>query len=256
MTSPLCWILLFSCLLRAAPCAEPSGGVKILYTAALIDFLFDMRKGEYTHCLEILSDYGYEPYIVEACRPSGPSFFEEYTPHVFYSNVNDWTLRNKGVNEAKSILEALKYYNFDEQQMVVKLTGRYFFNNRNFLELVENHPTADALIRVDQDGVKEGRSFSGCFALRCHLFKELIEGLDYKKMEEEMIDLEREIASFIATLPSKGYQVIYLPKSMSPHISLAGAPASPSSPNGKRLWQQHISPRPKCRRAPRKELFP
>lgn len=168
--------------------------VKILYTAALIDFNFDQRKKEYIKTLEILSSYGYtDPYIVEAIKSGPPTFLDNYSCNIAYSNINDSRLHNKGVNEARSLLEAFKILNFNDNDIVVKITGRYYFTSNEFLMLVENNPTVDAFVKTDSSA----QVFTGCFALRYKYFKEFLEQLDLAKMEQEMINIEQEIAHYL-----------------------------------------------------------
>ena len=168
--------------------------VKILYTAALLDCDYELRKLEYIKSLDILKNYGYSnPYIVEAIKSANPTFLDNYSCNVMYSNVNDYSLRNKGINEARSIIEAFKQFNFNDKDMIIKITGRYFFTSDQFLKLVENNPSIDAFIKTD--GL--GQVFTGCFALRYKYFKTMLGQLDYDKMEHSMINIEQEVAIYI-----------------------------------------------------------
>ncbi len=185
--------------------------VKIVFTSALIDFNYAIRQEEYISSMIILNNYGYQPYVIETCKTSPPSFFENYTHHVFYSNVNDYSLINKGVNEARAMIEGFKHYQFDDEDMIIKLTGRYFFHSRQFLDVVETHPEIDASVKFCAAyPVVNGRVFTGCFAMRCKYFKEMLQQLDFVKMEEELIDLEVEVARYIHRMEEKGCKILYL----------------------------------------------
>ena len=108
--------------------------INIIFTAALIDNQFEMRKSEYLYSLNRLKSWDYIPYIIESCRRS--SFFDNYSVPVCYAQVNDPNLRNKGVNEAKALQVGLDYFGFSDEDMIVKITGRYFFKMMIFfLEL-------------------------------------------------------------------------------------------------------------------------
>lgn len=184
--------------------------VKILYTAALIDFDYKSRKQEYIKTLNILRDYGYsEPYIVEAIKRGPLTFLNDYSCNVIYSNVNNPGLGNKGVNEAKSIKEAFKKINFNDNDMIVKITGRYYFTSNEFLKTVEDHPSIDAFVTTDSSG----QVFTGCFALRYKFFKEMLDQLDYAKMEREMINIEQEVAWYLKKISrAQNVHVMYLDK--------------------------------------------
>ena len=154
--------------------------VVIICTAALIESNYQMRKQEYVFSISLLKDYGYEPYVFEACKSSPPSFFENYTKNVFYSNVNDYRLINKGVNEARSLIEGFKHYSFDDETMIIKLTGRYWLNSPIFINVVESHPEVDAFVRFKEDfPIPNGYVFTGCFAMKHKHFKAMLDQLDF-----------------------------------------------------------------------------
>lgn len=174
--------------------------IRILYTAALIDEGFELRKNQYTHGCEILKNYGYsDPYIVEAIKKSGPTFLENFSTHVFYSKENNPVLKNKGVNEAKTMLEALKAFNFAPDDMIIKITGRYHFMTDEFIRMVENSPEVDGFFKkVDGYEKNDKRAvISGCFALRCHYLIDMLEHVDYDDIEKNMICFEFELADYV-----------------------------------------------------------
>lgn len=216
---------LFICLFLSLSCYV-FGQIRVVFTTALISYNYEMRKEEYIRAMNIVKGYGYEPYIFEACHPFSPSFFEEHVSHVFYSNVNNYRLINKGVNEAKSMMEGFDFYEFDDEDMIVKMTGRYHLMNRDFLQTIEDHPEVDAFVSCDPGYPKPlGKVFTGCFAIRYKLFKEMLENLDLEKMEKELIDIEVEVANFAQKLVSRGGKVMYLDKvGMSANI---GSPCPP-----------------------------
>ncbi len=183
---------------------------RIVYTSALLPRFYEERKEEYIASFKKLAEYGYDPYVIEACCPAPPSFLERYSSHVFYANVNNYSLKNKGVQEAMSLLAGFNHYAFDDQEMIVKITGRYLFENDSFLKMVENHPEIDAFVKCDPNHPPYSRIFTGCFALRYKLFKELLDHVDLKKMEEEMVDIETEMAHFIQKLQARGEKIMYM----------------------------------------------
>jgi hypothetical protein len=181
-----------------------------LYTSALIPNKFEERKGEYIKCLEILKNYGYldKTYIVESGPYTPLSFFDEYSDHVFYANTNDTTFVNKGVNEAKASLAAFDYFQFNEEDMIVKLTGRYFFNNDRFLRFVASHPEVDGFASPHASfGIT-----TGCFAMRAKYYKQMLQEMDWVEMEKNAKDIERITAKFLQKIASLGAKVIYLNK--------------------------------------------
>lgn len=171
------------------------GEIKLLYTAAVIDDKYEMRKIEYIYSLQILRSLDVPIFIVEACTNS--SFFDEFSEPVFYSQVNDTTIKNKGVNEARSMKEAFEYYKFDDEDMIVKLSGRYFFNSSHFFNFIKRHPLISAFAKKPN----LTSYFTGCFALRAKYFKMFLQELDLSKMENEMICIENELGDFFNRHP-------------------------------------------------------
>ena len=95
--------------------------VRVILTAALTNNHFELRKNQYIKSLDILSSYDYQnPYIVEALKKTGPTFLDEYSTNVFYSTCNNPSLKNHGVNEARSLLEALNYFEFADDDIILK----------------------------------------------------------------------------------------------------------------------------------------
>ncbi|MBS0620563.1 MAG: hypothetical protein JSS61_03785 [Verrucomicrobia bacterium] len=190
---------------------EKDNHVKIIAVSAIKEFGYEMRKEEYCTSLGILKNYGYHPYVIEACHPCFPSYLDDFSDRVVYSNVNDYSLHNQGVNETRSLIEGLKHYQFREDDMVVKLTGRYRFTSPYFLELLEAHPEYDAVIRCDEGyPIFQGKAFAGCFAMKYSLFHEMLYSIDQETMEKEMIDFEVEVARFAKRLIERGYHVHYI----------------------------------------------
>lgn len=177
---------------------HPKYPVKVIFTAALIDNQFEMRKQEYLHSLDRLIEFGAIPLIVEACKKS--SFFDVCGFPVFYPNVNNPNLKNKGVNEAKLLQEALKHFEFDDDEILIKLTGRYFFYSDHFLRFIRDTPHADFIVK-GTNNANPFTFFTGCYAAKYKYFKQFLAELDLAKMEREMINIEDELGRFLLRNP-------------------------------------------------------
>ena len=180
-----------------------NSNVKIMYTAALLDRHFEARKQEYIHSLEILSQLGCEAYIVEAIKKVGPTFFDEYCSNVFYAQSNNPRLRNKGINEASTMLEGCNHFDFEDEDMIIKLSGRYYFESDLLFEAIKEHPGYDAFARFD----RHGQVHACCFAMRYKYFKHMLEQLNFANMEKRMINIEREIANYLKKYSIKTLQL-------------------------------------------------
>lgn len=186
---------LFQHVLFAAP-------IKVLYTAALIDDQFEYRRDEYLKSLALLDAHGYlsRTYVVDSCAKTDRSFFEEHLEHVLYANTNDLRLRNKGGNEARALIAALNHFNFDDEEIILKLTGRYYLDSDLFLKTIESHPDVDVFVKFDQ----WGQAFTGCYAIRCRLLKEQLAAIDLSELEERSICIETKVAEFIHQVEEEG----------------------------------------------------
>lgn len=185
------------------------GKIQVMCTAALIKDSFEVRQKEYVQSLGVLKHYGYEPYVVEAICPKGPTFLDNYSQHVCYSNVNNAKLRNKGVNEARSMMVALQQFNFDDNDIIIKLTGRHCFASDAFFKIIQNNPEVDAFVLYPD---QYGNISTICFALRCNYFKGMLLHFDLRKMERRMINIETELNLYIQKMKKVGMKVMYLHK--------------------------------------------
>jgi hypothetical protein len=167
---------------------------RMLCTAALIESGKAMRQQQYIACLQNLSSYGLYLYVVESVLSHGPTFLEEYAHDVFYAGTNNPRLRNKGVNEAMAMQAALRHYAFDDNDMIIKYTARYILHSDAFLQAVENHPDADAVVCRDS----HGQVRTVCFAMRNHHMKQMLSELNFNHMERASINFEWEVAQYIA----------------------------------------------------------
>jgi hypothetical protein len=118
------------------------------------------------------------PIIVEnSCN--GESYLDVFNCNIFYTKDNhfetdDKYLLHKGYNELRDIKKVIEHYNIQDDDMIVKLTGRYLLFKDDIFEFVNRCPEKDAFLRYfnvmtytsdDIDMVQ------GLFALRCKYFK-------------------------------------------------------------------------------------
>ena len=161
----------------------------LLFTSAIIPQKYDMRIKEYSDSLQRLKEYGIKPTIVE-CASNG---FPIQGYDIIYPGVNNPGLRNKGVNEAKAVLAALKQIGAVRGEKVVKLTGRYLVESNNVFDII-NTTDYDAYARYDN----YGQVFTGMFALKVEHLTHFLETIDYDAMERDMINFEMLVARYIS----------------------------------------------------------
>lgn len=182
--------------------------VHILYVSAVIPMQFEWRKQEYLESLEKLKSYGYEPWIIEATNVQS-TYFDGLVQHVFYPNQNDLSLNNQGVNEARSIIPILELLPFDDEDIVVKLTGRYLLYERKFLDTLEENLNYDAYVKWVTNGQE---ILCGCFGMKWKYFKHMFSSWDLDIMEKGMINFERMVAIYLLEkkLNCLGFEKLFL----------------------------------------------
>ncbi len=207
--------------------------VCIVLSAALTDAYFEFRKTQYIESINILAQYGYHnPYVIEALRKQGPTFLDDYTSNVFYSTADDPRFRNKGINEARTMLQGIIHFNFNPDDLIIKLTGRYQLISDKFIKLVKNNPDIDAFVMVNEDG----NVFTLGFAMRCKYMREMYENMDWEKMEHNWINVEHEVGNYIKRKKRSGsFKVKYI-KKLYMKADLFGSSTAPGIPAEIREW--------------------
>lgn len=190
MKKNVVFVLIF---LAVKACAD----VRLVLTAALTDAYYSFRKQQYVASFNQLYNYGFTPasiYIIEAVKRKGPTFLEAFSQHVFYATVNDQSLVNKGLNEITTLFEGLKYYNFDPDDIVIKMTGRYYLLSDYCLKTVyEKQNQYDVFVK--RDGPCMVRTF--IFAMRVKYLMELLSEIDIYEYEKKGQWVEHAFAQYI-----------------------------------------------------------
>lgn len=203
--------------------------IRLVLSAALTDTCFDFRKEQYIESFHILAWHGYKnPYVVEALKKNGPTFLEKYSNNVFYSTVNNPTLKNNGVNEAKTMLDGLAHFNFDPDDMIIKLTGRNHLVSEYLLRTVETHLNYDAIIRLDP----HGSLYTIGFAIKYKYLKEMLEALDYNYLENNMISIEVACGQYIKRKLQEDTMKIYCLDKLDIYCTLHGSSNAPKGSQG------------------------
>lgn len=174
-----------------------SAKVQVMMTSATIEMDYKRRTEEYTKAIYAIKSYGIEPWVIE-CMPITHSFLDELSHQVLYPQSNDFSIKNKGVNEMKSIIASIPYLPFDDEDIVIKLTGRYWLYDRELIDLIENtNADYDAYVCYGKHFVGNNHVFTGAYALRWKYFKQLVEGIDLEKAERKWIAVEQIVAEFL-----------------------------------------------------------
>jgi hypothetical protein len=139
----------------------------------------DHRENRYTECIQQLlglveNDPSIKPIIVEN-NGQRQTFLDDFECDVFYTDNNKKDFKHKGENELLDIKDVINNYNIQDDDVIIKLTGRYKLLTMNFLESVKIHnDNIDAFIKFFNVCTKE-YMFDDCvlglFAIRCKYLK-------------------------------------------------------------------------------------
>jgi hypothetical protein len=101
------------------------------------------RKKRYIDSIKQLlslihADASIKPIIVEN-NGLRETYLDELSCDVVYTTNNVSNFAHKGVNELLDIKEVINKYNIQDDDIVIKLTGRYKLLDATFIELVKNN---------------------------------------------------------------------------------------------------------------------
>ncbi len=204
--------------------------VRLILTAALSDAHFAWRKSQYIKSFNQIYTYGYRKndfYIVEALKKHGPTFLDEYCNHVYYAQNNNPNFKNNGINEAITLLEAFNHFNFNDDDIIIKMTGRHFLMNDNFLTIVKkNQNDTDAVILYRE---KDHCVATTLIAMKYKYFREFLENLNYTLMEQNWIVLERAVGEYIERKMKDSHFKIIFVSNLGIEANIFGSTTAPGA---------------------------
>ena len=138
------------------------------------------RQNRYTECithlLELINNnVNIKPIIVEN-NGLRQTFLDYFNCDVFYTDNNIINYYHKGENELLDIKEVINQYNIKDDDIIIKLTGRYKLLNSKFINFVENNiNNYDAFVKFFNVCTLK-YMFDDCvlglFAIKCKYLKE------------------------------------------------------------------------------------
>jgi hypothetical protein len=150
-----------------------------------------IRKNQYingiTKLKKVIKDLSIENYKIIIIENNGlrPTFLDSFIENnkcmVYYTNNN---IRihsgNKGIKELKDLHDCIKEYNIQDDDFIVKLTGRYVLHdNSEFMRVVKNLPNEPyyCIIRYGNYTVplpyKVKDSITGLIGMTCYYVKQI-----------------------------------------------------------------------------------
>lgn len=134
------------------------------------------RKNRYIECIQQLltlidNDSSIKPIIVE--NNNNKSYLDDLNCDICYTNNNVHECYHKGVNELLDIKEVINRYNIQDNDTIIKLTGRYKLLDLSFINLIKEN-NYDAYIKffnVCEKSFVFNDCVLGLFAIKCKYLK-------------------------------------------------------------------------------------
>jgi hypothetical protein len=135
------------------------------------------RNNRYIECinqlLELIKlDTDIKPIIVEN-NGLRNTYLNNFNCDIVYTNNNFYDFNHKGYNELLDIKEVINKYNIKDDDIIIKITGRYKLLNMNFINIVKNN-NKDAYIKffnVCTNQFMYNDSVLGLYAIKCKYLK-------------------------------------------------------------------------------------
>ena len=126
------------------------------------------------HLLQLINnDSNIKPIIVEN-NGVRDTFLDYLKCDICYTDNNMIHYNHKGENELLDIKEVINLYNIKDDDIIIKLTGRYKLLNLNFIDLVKNND-CDAFVKffnVCSKTYMFDDCVLGLFAIKCKYLKD------------------------------------------------------------------------------------
>lgn len=150
------------------------------------------RNNRYIECinqlLELIKlDTDIIPIIVEN-NGLRNTYLNNFNCNIVYTNNNSYIFNHKGYNELLDIKEVINKYNIQDDDIIIKLTGRYKLLNIDFLNLVKNN-NKDVYIKFFNVCTKQfiyNDSILGLYAIKCKYLKKF----NYNELDNKSPEIE------------------------------------------------------------------
>jgi hypothetical protein len=143
--------------------------IYIIITASLINQDFDIREKQYENGISMLFDVlKYNNILANALivenNGKRKTFLENFNIPVLYTNNNKINTPNKGIKELLDIKECIEYFNIQDDDFVVKLTGRYIIEmDSYFFQVLKNlNENIDCIIKYGWWGKFSDKQIEDC----------------------------------------------------------------------------------------------
>lgn len=145
---------------------------------------FENRKKRYIECIETVKLINKElnnqiKIIIVENNGIRNTFLDELEVDVLYTENNNYNSNNymlhKGPNEMMDIKDVINKYNINDDDIVIKLTGRYKLLNSSFFKLIlDSNNRYDVFMKfadISRGVYKKNDCAMGLYGIRCKYLK-------------------------------------------------------------------------------------
>ena len=148
-----------------------------------------------THTLKVLPD-GIKPIIVEN-NGQRPTFLDDFGVDVLYTDNNKFSFPSKAGNELLDIRSVIHRFGIKDDDMVIKLTGRYkVMSSKFFREVLDDREGHDAFMKFFNVCTKKYTPGTDCVLGLIAMHARHFNAFEYKYLRT--ISTESEIAMYVA----------------------------------------------------------
>ena len=146
----------------------------------------DIRKNQYikgiSNLKDVISKKDIQNYKIIIVENNGfrNTYLDELGCEVYYTNNNSLSTKNKGNKELQDILDCINKYNINENDFIVKMTGRYILEDgSDIFEVLKNinNINYDCIIKygsyLNPLNYKVEDCITGLIGMRCKYVKQI-----------------------------------------------------------------------------------
>ena len=167
---------------------------------------FTHRKNRYLQCITSLLNLiknmkDIRPIIVEN-NGQDNTYLNDLSCDILYTNNNNSVFGHKGGNELADIKEVINHYHINDDDTIIKLTGRYKILNLDFINLVQNNcETTDAFVKFFNVATKKFHPnmddcVLGLFAIKCKYLR----NFDYQYVKSPESEFAFYVKEFVPNI--------------------------------------------------------
>jgi len=156
----------------------------------------DIRLNQYINGInklkEIIKKLSITNYKIIIVENNGlrNTFLNSLECDVYYTNNNVLKNVNKGYKELQDILDCIEYYNINDDDFIVKLTGRYILHdNSEFMNIIKNinNKNYDCIIKygsyLSPVNYKMNDCITGLIGMKCIYIKQIENPTEHECVE-------------------------------------------------------------------------